>query len=184
MNDSDHTPAAMLDQVWQRLERGVADRTAPARHPVLATVGDGGEARIVVLRAANRDAATVALHTDLRSAKVAQLRSEPRATLLVWDAAAQLQIRLRLRIGILTGQGVAPDWDRVPQDARLVYGADPAPGTPVSSPHGVILSADPAAFAVLRGVIDQIETLHLGPDLHRRCRFSAVDGWRGEWLSP
>jgi pyridoxamine 5'-phosphate oxidase len=184
MNDIWRNPAATLDQVWQRLEQGVSDRTAPARHPVLATVGDGGEARIVVLRAARRDTATVDLHTDLRSAKVAHVRAEPRATLLVWDPASHLQIRLRMRIRILTGDGVAPDWDRVPQGARLVYGADPAPGRPVSSPDAVILSADPAAFAVLRGTITQIETLHLGPDLHRRCMFSATDGWQGQWLAP
>jgi drug/metabolite transporter (DMT)-like permease len=55
-------------QVWARLLRGVGDRHAPARHPVLATVAQGGmpQARTVVLRAADAAAGTLDIHTDLR----------------------------------------------------------------------------------------------------------------------
>ena len=57
-----------LNDVWQRLGRGVADRKAPARHPVLATVGkNGGEARMVVLRGADRATGCLEVHTDRKS---------------------------------------------------------------------------------------------------------------------
>ena len=60
MSETGHSLAATLDRAWAMLAAGVADRTAPARHPVLATVGRGGgaEARVVVLRGADRIKAT------------------------------------------------------------------------------------------------------------------------------
>jgi hypothetical protein len=181
MNDWWETLAATEDQVWHRLSRGVADRRAPARHPVLATVGQGAEARVVVLRGADRATGILRLHTDLASAKVSELRAEPRATLLIWEEAARLQIRLRVRVEVLTGPDVAADWARVPHPARGVYGASPAPGAPLANPHDASPGPDPARFAVLACHVHQIETLHLGKDLHRRARFA--DG-QGVWLAP
>ncbi len=66
-------------EVWARLTRGVHDRHAPARHPTLATVTPEGrpQARTVVLRAAEKAAGTLDIHTDLRSAKVGDLRVTP-----------------------------------------------------------------------------------------------------------
>ena len=115
----------LRDRAWQKIARGVADRRAPARHPVLATVGreGGGEARIVVLRGADRQAATLVLHTDGASAKVGEVRAEPRATLLVWDPGARLQIRMRATIAARPGgDGRAhPDLQarpRIPDEQR------------------------------------------------------------------
>ena len=87
---------SLRDQVWLRLQRGVADRHAPARHPVLATVTPGGmpQARTVVLRGADPDAGVLEVHTDLMSGKVCDLRANPMAALHVWDAGAHLQTRI------------------------------------------------------------------------------------------
>ncbi|WP_245299001.1 pyridoxamine 5'-phosphate oxidase family protein [Pseudotabrizicola sediminis] len=71
-------------EVWARLTRGVHDRHAPARHPKLATVFPGGrpKAYAVVLRAAYKSAGTLDIHTDLRSAKVGDLRVTPFAAFM------------------------------------------------------------------------------------------------------
>jgi pyridoxamine 5'-phosphate oxidase len=97
--------AGLHSEVWLRLTRGVHDRHAPARHPTLATVSPDGrpQARTVVLRAADKAAGTLDIHTDLRSAKVADLRATPFAALHVWDAAAHLQLRLEAQFTLLTG---------------------------------------------------------------------------------
>ena len=70
-----------------RLTRGVLDRHAPARHPILATVSPDGrpQARTVVLRAADKTAGTLDTHTDLRSAKGTDLRANPFAALQVCE---------------------------------------------------------------------------------------------------
>lgn len=177
---------ATLDEVWRRLGRGVADRRAPARHPVLATAGAGGpEARVVVLRAAERAGATVEFHTDRRSGKIADLAGDPRAALVVWEARAHLQLRLRVHARVLDGAAAAERWARVPPAARGNYGG-PVPGGPEAAPEeagGAGLAAE-EAFAPVLCRIDEIETLHLGRDRHRRAVFARAEGFAGRWVAP
>lgn len=174
-----------LDQVWLRLGRGVVDRKADARHLVFATTGSAGsEARMVVLRRTDRASASVSVYTDLRSAKITELMQEPRASLLVWEQKAHLQIRLRVHVEIKSGEAVAEQWQRVPQAARKVYGSQPPPGTPIDYPEQLSAQANPGSFAVLVCNIKEIETLYLGPDMHRRAKFCADTAWVGQWLAP
>lgn len=189
MASDPHPWAADLEtlyaQVWARLVRGAGDRHAPARHPVLATVSPQGtpEARVVVLRAADPVAATLDIHTDLRSAKVAALRVNAQAALLVWDASAHLQTRIEATVAVLTGAAVAEIWARVPDGSRRAYGGHPAPGLQMSGPLAHDPTPDPAAFAVLRCTVQTVDALHLGPR-HRRARFGRETGWAGCWLAP
>ncbi|MEM1275682.1 MAG: pyridoxamine 5'-phosphate oxidase family protein [Pseudomonadota bacterium] len=173
-------------EVWRRLTRGVADRRAPARHPVLATQRQGGfaEARVIVLRGADREAGTLELHTDSASSKITEIRQNPGVTLLIWEQTAKLQIRLRCHITVATGAETAPIWAKVPDTARQVYGGAPEPGQPIDQPEEFSANPDPNRFAILTCQIAEIETLHLGQDRHRRALFSAKDGWAGQWLAP
>ena len=77
---------AIYDEAWGMLERGVADRRSPARHPTIATVSPDGQpqARTVVLRAASRAAQTVEFYSDTRAAKLAALGKTPLAVVHVW----------------------------------------------------------------------------------------------------
>ncbi|MBC7735913.1 MAG: pyridoxamine 5'-phosphate oxidase family protein [Candidatus Saccharibacteria bacterium] len=172
-------------EVWLRLTRGVHDRHAPARHPTLATVTPDGrpQARTVVLRAANKLAGTLDIHTDLRSAKVQDLRATPFAALHVWDASAHLQLRLEAQVTLLTSQDVVAIWAAVPEASKLSYGGTPAPGKPIAQALAYTKAPDPACFAVLRLSLLTIDMLHLGPD-HRRARFDRTSEWAGEWLAP
>ena len=168
-----------LNDVWQRLGRGVADRKAPARHPVLATVGKtGGEARMVVLRGADRATGCLEVHTDAASSKVTELRANPNATLLVWDQKARLQIRLRVKVSI--SEGDTDTWARVPDTARGVYGGTPPPGAPINAPSDHRPNPIPARFAVLTCRIVEIETLTLDTP-HRRARNCAGSA---QWIAP
>ncbi len=174
---------ATLDEVWRRLARGVADRRAPARHPVLATVGlrAFAEARVVVLRGADRGAARLEIHTDGAAGKVAELAGEPGATLLVWEPQARLQIRLRAVIRPGTAQATAAAWARVPEPARAQYRSVPPPGAPVPGPGAT--AEGPPRFTLLAAEVQEIETLHLG-EPQARALFAAEDGWAGRWLAP
>lgn len=193
MSKSPHPWAADLaslhEQVWTRLLRGVHDRHAPARHPTLATIGTDGmpQARTVVLRAADEPGATLDIHTDLYSGKVADLRAVPRAALHVWDPSPHLQLRIQTEVAILSGAEVTDIWARVPETSRLSYGSTPAPGQPIDDALAYEKSPDPASFAVLRLSVLAIDAVHLGPD-HRRARFVRADdwpnGWAGQWLAP
>jgi pyridoxamine 5'-phosphate oxidase len=179
------TLPGLLGGLWDCLAEGVARREAPARHVVLATVGlDGGPAaRTVVLRGADRAAGVVEVHTDLHSAKVAELRRDGRAAVVVWDGERRLQARLSCVVTVLAGDAVAAVWAQVPDPSRQSYGVVPAPGTPVAGALAYDRQADGAVFAVLRCVLHQVDLVHLG-EVHRRAEFARVDGWAGRWLVP
>ena len=170
----------LLDEVWRRLEA----REGAARNPVLATVGASGpEVRTIVLRAADRQAATLEMHTDAATPKVAQLRRQPRASLLVWDADAALQIRLDARISIRSGASAHDVWAKVPDAARTRYGGR-VPGTPIPGPDGDEGTADPERFALLRAYVYRLDVLQLGAARNRRAVYAVEDGFAGRWVAP
>lgn len=175
----------LYDHLWARLIRGVHDRHAPARHPVLATVNAQGvpQARTVVLREADKQAASLTFYTDLHSAKISELIATPKASLHIWDASAHLQTRIHADVSILSGDDVRERWKNVPERSRSAYSAGPAPGQPIADSLAYTKTPDQAAFAVLHLDIQSIDALHLGPD-HRRAHFSRADHWAGQWLVP
>lgn len=175
-----------LDHVWRLLSRAPVDRRSPLRTPVMATVGAYGvpNARVVVLRAAARSAGILEVYTDKRSKKVNDLEISAFATFCVWVPKADLQIRIKTIANILSGSEVLPLWQSLSEPARRVYGGVPAPGVLLAHPSEFGARPDPAALALLRCVISEIETLHLGADLHRRARFSRNDDWQGSWCAP
>ena len=189
MTPSLHPWAADLSeihaQVWTRLLRGVRDRRAPTRHPTMATVTPDGrpQARTVVLRAADKQASSLEIHTDLHSTKVIELISTPFASLHVWDTTAHLQLRLEANVTILKGEEVAEIWARVPVLSRSSYGGSPAPGQPIPEGLAYNKAPDATSFAVLQLSVHTIDVLHLG-QRHRRARFERSANWEGVWLSP
>ncbi|WP_179378520.1 pyridoxamine 5'-phosphate oxidase family protein [Jannaschia marina] len=165
--------------IWARLAEGAADARDPFRFVTLATIGaDGPEARTVGLRRADRAAREVEVHSDLRTAKVRALEGDPRAEILCWGAAVQLQVRLRVRVTFLPAD---PDrWARVPDEARLNYGTDPAPGTAIPAPETLRRTPDIARFVALLGRVERIDVVSLAHDPHRRAIFAP----EGRWVAP
>lgn len=180
MNDPFFDLETLWTHIWDRLDRGAAKSDDPFRFVTLATMGaDGPEARTVGLRAADRAAATVEVHSDLRTAKVRALRSDPRAQILLWDAQAQVQVRLSVMMTLIPAD--AERWSRIPDVARLNYGTDPAPGTTVPRPEIVTRTPDVHRFIALSGKVGRVDVVSLAHDPHRRAQF---DGNAGRWVAP
>lgn len=182
---SDGDLARTLTEVWAALEQGAQEPDAPARFLALATAGaeGGAEARMVVLRRADRGLGTLDIHTDRASAKIGQLRADPHATLLHWDSARRLQVRLRATATLVEGEPVALQWAALPPGAQAHYGGPP-PGTAVRDPHAAARTPDPARFAILSCEIGEIETLDLRADPYLRALFRREDGFAGQWIAP
>ncbi|MDJ0631432.1 MAG: pyridoxamine 5'-phosphate oxidase family protein [Rhodobacter sp.] len=170
-------------RLWLDLSNAV---TPPARRIVLSTIGRSGgpEARMAVLRAADRGRAEAAIHTDSHSTKIAELHADPRATLHSWNDTLQLQLRLRGVMRIATGDDAAHLWPQVPDGSRSSYGVTPAPGTAIASSDAYSRAPDPGRFAVLTLRIEEIDAVHLSGDYHRRAVFCRRNGWAGAWLAP
>ncbi|KIN60357.1 Pyridoxamine 5'-phosphate oxidase-related, FMN-binding [Sulfitobacter noctilucae] len=176
---------AFLKEAWQHLGRGVTDSRSPARYPTFATTDSNGtpQARTVALRGASQSGATVEVHTDTQTDKIASLRQTPLAALHIWLPKADLQIRLTAEVEILTGDAVEDAWAKVPEGSRVSYGTEPAPGTPIDHVYAYEKPSKRSRFAVLVCHLTHMDLVHLG-ERHRRAVFTKDDGWQGSWVAP
>ena len=189
----------VLDSAWVLLGRGSADRRSPLHTPVVASVGpDGGpEARVMVLRKAERAAGLLRFHTDARSPKVAALHGRPVAV-LGYHPGEAVQLRLSgVAEVVRDGAEVDAIWAQSTEFARRCYMVEAGPGSPLPGP-GSGLPADVegrkpelaelvparANFAIVRVTVTRLDWLHLAQAGHRRAVFAAADGWRGGWVVP
>ena len=190
-----------LDLIWDALHQGATDRRHPFHLPTLATRGasDYPEARIVVLRRAERASRELICHTDARSGKVREIGADPRVTWLFYDAEMRHQFRVRAHAEVLTSGPLFEDaWARSNVSSRRCYLAPRAPSSESEHPTANLpdshvdrnptleeSEAGKVNFSVLRSEIISIERLHLAADGHRRVRFDFVDDdWTGVWIEP
>ncbi|WP_447553557.1 pyridoxamine 5'-phosphate oxidase family protein [Vreelandella sp. EE22] len=175
----------LYNHLWACLAQGVNDRHGPARQPTLVTVSEIGQpqARTIVLREADKQAATLATYTDIHSDKIGALRAHPAAALHIWHAEQKLQLRIEANVTILSGDEVSERWQRIPEHARTAYSCGPAPGEPIADSLAYTKTPAQSAFAVLWLEVQAIEALHLGQQ-HRRAVFKRADEWAGQWRVP
>ena len=175
----------MHEYAWSLIIRGTVDKKSPALHPTFGTAGLKGmpELRTVVLRQANQIAATLEVHTDLKSKKVEELRLSPKVGLHIWFPKNKLQIRLKAVSEIKTGETLRKKWDKVPYNSRISYGTRPAPGTSISTSFSYEKPANFERFCVIEVKIEEMDLTPLGTR-HTRALFTRESKWSGNWLAP
>lgn len=183
MTDDFRSLAGMRAALWHRLEQGPKDADAAARTLALATSGAAGAAvRLVVLRDLDRSAATLTFYTHAHSPKIAELRYDPKAELLLWDPGSLFQARLSVDVSMKPGN--AETWSALTAGARLNYATDPLPGTLLHDPDANTPTPDPELLTILTADIRAIDLLHLGVLPHARAQFSREDDFKGRWIAP
>ena len=193
-NDLDATFAA----AWEMLRLGVEDRRSGFHHPVIATIGLDGEPRqrVMVLRDVNAATATLRVHTDLRSMKIAEIGRDNRVSLLAYDPVEKIQIRIEGHGTLHRDDAIAEGaWATSRRMSKVCYGTLPAPGASLASgsdftlPDAMddaMLSAGRSNFAALLIRARRFEWVYLAHEGHRRAIFARddQDGWAGSWLVP
>ncbi|MBX9814218.1 MAG: hypothetical protein A4S12_08025 [Proteobacteria bacterium SG_bin5] len=180
---------AALAEAERLLRRAVVDRHSPWRTLQLASIATDGapDVRTLVLRGVDARARRLRLHTDRRSAKIAELTADPRVMLHGYDPRAKLQLRLAGRATVLTGDDSRAAWLASSRQARACYAISPAPGTVVETPPPAP-ELTPGAhenFAVLIVQYHSLDWLWLSAEGHRRARFDWVDETlEARWLVP
>ena len=193
----------MLDQVLAdaaaHLTRAAQSRKSPMHVPVVGTAD--GDLRMMVLRACDPDLGLLRFHTDARSPKAALVGEQGLASVLAFDPAAKVQLRLRGPARIETAGPVADAaWAASTAFARRCYLAVKAPGSPAAGPgsglppevEGICPDEDqllPARenFAVLLIAPTSLDWLYLAHDGHRRAQFTRPapgQNWQGTWVIP
>jgi pyridoxamine 5'-phosphate oxidase len=186
---------------WAMLQRGARDRRSHFHTLTVATLDTDGnpDARVMVLREADRGNGRLRFHTDARSHKAKMIGAGAAVTVLAYDPGAHVQLRLRGTATIDTNSAERQAaWERTSLYGRRCYLGDIGPGAPTDQPtsglsadlEGVEPTADRTApgranFALLWIKITSIEWLFLAHQGHRRARFEASPtGWVGRWLIP
>ena len=169
--------------LWRELLAAPNDRAHPWRTPVLATTdGDVGDARTVVLREVDRTSATLLIYTDARATKVSHAMQHPLGTLVMWSNAIGWQLRLRVRMTVITdGLELSSRWAQLKlTPAAHDYLSALAPGSALDSALGS--RGGRAYFALIEAQLQSIDWLELHEQGHRRARFG--DNQPPRWLQP
>ncbi|WP_225204585.1 PNPOx family protein [Novosphingobium huizhouense] len=193
------TTDALPAEVYRQLAAAVASRRHAMHAPVVA--GGDGDARVMVLRGVDPALAALRFHTDARAPKVAALGVDPRVTVLGYDPAARVQMRLK-GVARIEREGDAADaaWAATSTMGRRCYLALRAPGVAAATPGASLpealaarrpTTAETAAgrlnFAVLLVSVLTIDWLRLDSRGGTRAVLQRAEPgapWHGGWVAP
>ena len=182
MADRLETLAAIEAGLWRELLAAPRDKQHAWRTPVLATTdGTLADARTVILRDVDAKLRTLTLYSDIRAGKVAQLRSHPVGSLVLWSSALAWQLRMRVQLEAESdGLAVSSLWARLKFSAAASdYLSLHAPGSELAAPAGA--RGERAHFAVITASVLSVDWLELHADGHRRALFGLG---APRWLQP
>ena len=195
MSDStSESLAQTYDRVWSCLESGVSVQRSPFTMLQAATLGlDGApKVRTIVLREVSRTAHVLSFHTDVRSEKVAELRRDPRISIVANDLDALAQIRAEGVASICDDEAQRRAiWASSRPHTLLLYRAPLPPGTPISSPEDAHIDAAASTgdgydnFCLIHMTITRIDWLELARAGHRRAVFDLNESdYEARWIAP
>ncbi|MEK2605366.1 pyridoxamine 5'-phosphate oxidase family protein [Burkholderia arboris] len=187
--------AQAYDRVWSCLESGVSMNRSPFTMLQAATLGlDGApKVRTIVLRQVSRADRVLSFHTDARSEKVAELRRDPRISIVANDLDALVQIRAEGVASICEDEAQRRAiWESSRPHTLLLYRAPLPPGTVIDSPEAAQIDGTAPTgdgyenFCLIRMTVTRIDWLELARAGHRRAVFdlNGKSGYAARWIAP
>ncbi len=176
----------ILQDCWHRLINGAVSAKHPFHCPAIATINvDFPEIRTVVLRKAVPEERALIFHTDYRSPKIDQIKTNNRISWLFYDTKSRIQLRIKTVSAIHYDDELAVNrWNDSTLESKKCYLVQPAPSTIVELPTDGLpenfsladLSKDIVAignenFTVVKNLVTEIDWLFLSHDGHRRAKF-------------
>jgi len=186
------------NKIWSMLHTAIKDRGSPFRIPVfICGSQDDFDGRIVVLRKSDRKNNTIQYHSDIRSNKIAKLKSNKNAAMLFYDKEEKIQVRLKVECIVNHENDITKQsWLKTGHMSRKCYLVDNGPGTESNNPtSGLKPELDNFEFTmeqsevgyqnftVIQCKIKIIEWLYLAAKGHRRARFD-IENNKEQWLVP
>lgn len=180
--------------VFKELQKGSSDSRHPFRYVSLATIDaqqNEPNIRMMILRELQKDQSVI-LYTDSRTEKVEELKSAPKASLLLWHEHHKVQLTFKAEVEIHQGNELAEHYWKsdVHGAARKAYTPVVEPGTSIDDPkeaHRWPEEYTKEHFCVLKCIPYRMQILQLGGKEHFRLQFTreAADGeWQGGWIAP
>ena len=192
---------AIEKDCWVRILNGSLQYKNPFHNPVVANVNEQGvNMRTVVLRKVNTEKRQLCFHTDIRSGKYQELKTNNKLSWLFYHPSAMLQIRMSGIATLHQDDFLADEaWKNSRVSVRKIYLGKEGPSTlsafPVSGLSPKFDKEDPTAqeseggrknFAIISTQIQWMEWLWLNSSGHRRATFQYTgDGkFSPNWLLP
>ncbi len=198
---SDNPLQEMDCLIWQSLAGGASSERHPWNEGSFSTIAVDpmGRAcprsRTVILRRADRTKLTVDLHTDLRSAKIDELRN-PNVCWLFYASATKIQLRLEGSASLIVGDEADDAWAETSTRSRAAYVSREPPGRAAAGPHPPdtsdrsVSSAESERgrpnFAIVRTVVRSADWLYLKREGHVRARLLYQESGQCDcqWVVP
>jgi pyridoxamine 5'-phosphate oxidase len=186
------------NKIWSMLDNAIKNRSSAFRIPVFIC-GDQNDfdGRIVVLRKSDQSNDLIQYHSDIRSDKIAKLKTNKNAAMLFYDKEEKIQVRLKVECTINHDNEITKkSWLKTGHMSRKCYLVDNGPGTESQTPtSGLKPKLDNFEytmnqseegyknFTVIQCKIKSIEWLYLAAKGHRRARFD-LESNKDNWLVP
>ncbi|MGB7373203.1 pyridoxamine 5'-phosphate oxidase family protein [Pontixanthobacter sp.] len=189
----------VIQDITDRLTAGANSRKSAMHTAVVATADC--DVRVMVLREYDPALRRLRFHTDARSPKVAVIRDNPLVSVLVYDAEAKVQIRMRGQgIVATTSPQAEAAWDAATNFAKRCYLAKAGPSSVSAeqtsglpdwaegiNPTDAQVADARQNFALLYVTVTEFDWLYLANTGHRRAKVSVtpdLPGWTADWLVP
>ena len=185
-------------KIWSMLDDAVTNRSSQFRIPVFICGNQKDfDGRIVVLRKSDQSNNLVQFHSDIRSDKIAKLKSNKNASMLFYDKEEKIQVRLKVECNIHhNNETTKESWSKTGHISRKCYLVENGPGTESPKPtSGLKPELDNFEFTmeqseegyknftVIQCKVKSIEWLYLAAKGHRRARFD-IETNKDTWLVP
>lgn len=188
--DSQDTLESVFNKAKCELRLGAENNRHPFRYAALATYDSEGAPglRCVVLRRFI-EAFNLCFFTDERSDKVRQIRDHSDLSLLFYNPAEQLQVRVSGTAIIHRGSQFALDnWRLIAKAGWKSYSSVLTPGVKIQHPEDAFHWSDALRwqyFAVVEVTVSTCEVLQLNRHEHIRASFhKTAKCWESNWLNP
>jgi len=176
------------------LEDAIENRRNLFHTPVLSTFSDSKiNSRVIVLRGFDSEKRALRIHTDSRSRKIKDISENSDATLLGYDPALKVQLKLHGSIDIHYQDKIADlAWRDSQEMSKVCYSISESPGKEIDDPENydvdsknINLSEGYKNFAMINFHFNSLEFLYLRSSGHRR----SIHVWetgelRSNWMVP
>lgn len=199
MIDKENSLEEILAHVWGMIARGGSDAKHPYHFPVMATSGDHEiHQRTLVLRHTDIKKCQLICYSDLRTQKVADLRTNKNVSWLFYDHQNKEQVRAASYATLHHQDALCEAlWKKIPPKKRGDYVGPYALGTKKEHytnnlPEGFLQHPTEENtqvgwknFCVIVSEVYSIDFLKLMQGGHLRCKFEwNRGGWSKYWMAP
>ena len=162
--------------IWDFFQQGVKNKKSVFHLPTIATCGDKTfNLRTVVLRKVIREDHTIVFHTDIRSQKIAELKSNNKLFLHIYDKKNKIQIQAEGKAKIFYETKFNDIvWKSLSDNTKSVYLIKQTPGKKIANEKGLkylINDEGYKNFAIIKVKINKIIFLHLNHNGNKRALF-------------